>query len=157
MSVPVGWGLGAAAAAAALAVAALAVLRRSFAVVRVNGPSMLPTLADRDRVLVRRVPPGRVRRGDVVVVEHANAAAGSGAAAAAVAEVPGRDWMVKRAVAVAGDPVPPGARGVLLPGEVVPAGRLVVLGDNAGESFDSRHCGYVPVEHLLGIVRRRLR
>jgi signal peptidase I len=37
----------------------------------------------------------------------------------------------------------------------VPDGCLVVSGDNAADSYDSRHCGYVPGDRLLGVVVRR--
>jgi signal peptidase I len=36
----------------------------------------------------------------------------------------------------------------------VPAGSLVVLGDNADESYDSRHFGYVRASSVLGVVVR---
>ena len=62
--------------------------------------------------------------------------------------------MIKRAVAVPGEPVPEQSR---LADAVVPAGRLVVLGDNLPASLDSRGFGYVPAERVLGIVVRRLR
>ena len=42
------------------------------------------------------------------------------------------------------------------PGEVVPAGALVVLGDNAARSDDSRRYGYVPAKRLVGTVMRTL-
>ncbi|WP_255950028.1 S26 family signal peptidase [Streptomyces odontomachi] len=52
--------------------------------------------------------------------------------------------------------MPPGA----LPDDVscghVPPGRLVLLGDNPGVSFDSRHLGCLPCERVLGTVVRRL-
>jgi len=35
---------------------------------------------------------------------------------------------------------------------VVPAGRLVVLGDNAAHSFDSRRAGYVLAADVVGVV-----
>jgi signal peptidase I len=39
---------------------------------------------------------------------------------------------------------------------MVPPGQLVVLGDNAAWSQDSRQIGYIPGDRLLGIVMRRL-
>ena len=42
------------------------------------------------------------------------------------------------------------------PAETVPPGKLVVLGDNAARSFDSRQIGYIPADRLLGVVRRPL-
>lgn len=38
----------------------------------------------------------------------------------------------------------------------VPAGKLVVLGDNPESSMDSRSLGYVPGDRLLGVVTRPL-
>lgn len=149
-------------------------LRRKLVVVDVRGTSMEPTLRHGDRVLVSRVPPGGVRVGDIVVIERGAAPSGDRSAPAAhrldrtdQAERParpdrldrrGRDWAVKRAVAVAGDPVPASvaAAAGVAPGTAVPAGFLVVLGDNPARSADSRVWGYLPTERLLGIVRRRL-
>jgi signal peptidase I len=125
-------------------------LHRRYAVVDVRGSSMEPTLRHGDRVLVRRVRTsgvrtGGVRTGDIVVIERPGRAAR-------------RVWVVKRAAAVAGDPVPGSvahAAGVA-PGTAVPAGRLVVLGDNPTHSTDSRVWGYLPTDRLLGVVRRRM-
>ncbi|MBW8803624.1 MAG: hypothetical protein JF587_07155 [Catenulisporales bacterium] len=41
-----------------------------WSVHRVSGPSMAPTLRDGDFVLARRIAPGRVRTGDVVLARH---------------------------------------------------------------------------------------
>lgn len=67
-------------------------------------------------------------------------------------------WLVKRAVAVAGDPVPRDAGPALavLDDDVVPPDCLVALGDNASASYDSRHYGYVTADRLLGVVLRRI-
>jgi signal peptidase I len=62
--------------------------------------------------------------------------------------------MIKRVGAVAGEPVP---EGIPVPDAVVPEGKLVLLGDNAEISFDSRIVGYFPAELLLGGVVRRMR
>lgn len=122
------------------AVAAAAVLRRRLLVVTVRGISMAPTLNPGDRLLVRRgLPP---RRGDVVVLRLAHRSAPAG-------------WSIKRVTAVAGDRVPAGVPD-LPPGGRVPAGHLVVLGDNAAVSLDSRELGPVPVERLVGVARRRI-
>jgi signal peptidase I len=125
---------------------AVAVLRRRYVVVRVHGTSMTPTLYDGDRVLVRRVRPARVRCGDMVVVAmpapHTDGAP---------------PWLVKRAAAVPGEPVPTD-RFPILPATdlAVPPGRLVLLSDDPTATYDSRLFGYFAAETLLGVVVRTL-
>jgi signal peptidase I len=143
-------------AAACLLLAALA-LRKGFALVTVTGDSMMPTLAPGDHVLVRRARLGRLRPGQVVVVE-APGVEGYGAAPAS-GPASRREWMIKRVAAVPGDPRPevglPATAGPA--GRPVPPGKFVVLGDNAAWSHDSRHIGYIPGDRLLGIAVRRIR
>jgi signal peptidase I len=128
----------------AVAVAAGWWLRRRYLAVTVTGRSMEPALWHGDRVLVRRARLSTVRAGQVVVL-------------ATPATLPATDgrWMVKRAVAVPGDPVPRMAPSWCRD-PVVPAGRVVVFGDNAAFSHDSRQLGYLPGDRLLGVVIRRL-
>ncbi|MGQ4267103.1 S26 family signal peptidase [Nocardiopsis changdeensis] len=141
------------AAAVAAAGCVLWWLRRTLVAVDVSGPSMAPTLADGDRVLVRRRRTADLRVGDVVVLEVPRGAGPWPADAD-----PGHRWMVKRVAALPGDPTPAvcaRAAGVA-PGAPVPPGRMVVLGDNAALSADSRVWGYVPARRLLGVIRRRM-
>jgi signal peptidase I len=130
--------------------AALVWLRRRYVVVTVHGASMRPTYREGDRVLIRRAPITAVRPGQVVVVA-------SGPPGTALPGDVSR-WLIKRAVAVPGDPVPrerfPALRAVA--DTAVPAGHLVVAGDNPDRSFDSRQAGYVTPGRLLGVVTRRL-
>jgi signal peptidase I len=100
---------------------------------------MEPTYVPGDRLLVRRTAPDRVPRGAAVLL----VAPGSG-------DPP---FMVKRAVALPGDPVP---AGIPVTEAVVPPDRLVVLGDNPGRSADSRSYGFQPADTVVGVVRRRL-
>jgi signal peptidase I len=139
-------GLGASVLAAGVA---MLMLRRSFVVVAVSGDSMLPTLRPGDRVLVRRVPLHRVDRGQLVVV----------APPADLPRQPGDPpWLVKRAVALPGDPVPGEIEMLRGLGDGrVPPGKLLILGDNTGRSYDSRRAGYFRAESLLGVVIRTLR
>lgn len=118
----------------------LALLRRQLVVVTVIGMSMVPTYEPGERVVVRRAPAHALRRGQVVVFEEPGNTGG---------------WMIKRVAAVAGDPVPRELAG--RSETAVPAGRLVVLGDNPNGSFDSREIGYLPGDRVLGVVVRRLR
>ncbi len=136
------------------AAGAVVLLRRSITVVTVVGHSMSPTYADGDRVVIRRIPAARVRPGQVVVIGKPH----SGNRAAASAVCPrraGSDLMIKRVIAVPGDPrphvCPPQAAET-----IVPPGQFVVLGDNPVVSHDSRQLGYFSADHLLGIVLRRL-
>lgn len=42
-----------------------------------------------------------------------------------------------------------------VPDRVLPAGRLLVLGDNPGHSVDSRTLGYLSATDLVGVAVRR--
>ncbi|MFG1862377.1 S26 family signal peptidase [Microbispora bryophytorum] len=127
---------------------------RTLRVVEVHGESMEPGLWSGDRVLVRRVRPRRpglfvrrVRRGDIVVISRVGPGEG-------VALDGGTNLVIKRAAAVAGDPIPPGFEAL---GETrVPPGRLLVLGDNPSRSTDSRQWGLLPESRITGVVLRRL-
>lgn len=96
--------------------------------VEINGPSMVPTLLPGEWALA--VSPGRLRRGDVVVLEHP--------------ERPGLE-MVKRVTG--------------LPDELAPNGRILgmdeywVEGDDPSRSTDSRHFGPVARERIKAKVR----
>ena len=125
-------------------------LRRTWLVVDVIGESMAPTFMDGDRVLVRRVRVGALRVGDVVVF--------GGPLHDDDRPPPelGRPVMVvKRVAALPGDPMPdsvPAEDG----GTTVPPARLVLLGDNADRSMDSRVWGPVPLDGVRGAVVRRI-
>ncbi|CAG7618798.1 S26 family signal peptidase [Actinacidiphila bryophytorum] len=151
---------GALAVLAALVVAAALAalwLRGRYLVVTVHGESMLPTYRPGERVLVRRTPAGALHAGQVVVLSGHHAPPPE-------AFPPGMDrtapapWIIKRVTAVPGDPIPrdtvPALRSE--PGTHVPAGRLVVLGDNPARSHDSRRTGYVAADRLYGVAVRKL-
>nr|WP_281401045.1 S26 family signal peptidase [Amycolatopsis umgeniensis] len=119
----------------------LVTLRRRLIVVTVYGVSMEPTYVAGDRLLVRRSRLARVRAGQIVVVQGGPPKPGD----------PTAGRLVKRAVAVPGDPVPPH---IPVADPVVPPGNLLVLGDNPARSNDSRRLGYIPADALIGVVLR---
>ena len=97
--------------------------------VSVKGQSMAPTLLPGDHLLVR--PVRRLRRGDMVVVRDPDAE---------------DRWVVKRVAALPGETVTIGD-------QTLHAGDgLVVLGDNAAQSTDSRVYGAVPTGDVHGRV-----
>ncbi|MEU0386592.1 S26 family signal peptidase [Streptomyces chartreusis] len=122
---------------------------RRLLVVTVHGPSMAPTHHHGDRLLVRRTR--TVRRGQVVVVLRPRSPA-------IWRQDRHSPLIVKRVAAVPGEPVPPG----LVPPHAeghegrVPPGRVVLLGDNAAASVDSRQLGFFPLDDVLGVVTRSL-
>jgi signal peptidase I len=145
----------------AAAAGAVVVLRRRFVVVDVEGNSMEPTVGFDDRLVVRRVRPGALRVGDIVVFERPYRDVPDGPWAWRPV-APERLWLIKRLAALPGDPAPsdvpgagagagPGAG----PGATVPAGSVAVLGDNRDASIDSREFGCVPLERVLGVAVRR--
>ncbi|MDP4501365.1 S26 family signal peptidase [Nonomuraea turcica] len=105
---------------------------------------------DGDRVLVRRRQIDQVSRGDVVVLEPPLGPAGRILPGPPRAD--GRHWNIKRAAALPGAPVP---QGIDADGDRVPAGALVVYGDNS-DSVDSRQRGFFEAARLLGVALRRL-
>ena len=143
---------------------------------RVPSASMEPVLAPGDVILADRSERGTAHRGAIVVFD------GSGYFAPSAAD--GDRYWVKRVIGVGGDHVqcctsageltvngdpleepylPVGT----VPSEidfdlVVPEGRMFVLGDNRGDSTDSRHLlgapggGMIPVERVVGEVDRRV-
>ncbi|WP_306366764.1 S26 family signal peptidase [Nocardiopsis sp. CC223A] len=134
---------------AAAALGALLWIRYRVFVLEVSGESMLPTLRQGDRMLAERrrrgtvIAPGRI----VVLVDPQTPVLRD------ERNRRRRNYLVKRVVAVAGDPLPegvPGHRGT------VPEGCLVVLGDNPEGSVDSRGFGPVPVGRVVGTVLRRM-
>jgi signal peptidase I len=152
------WGLGA--FLVTLGIAASVLLGRRLAAVVVHGASMEPTYHDGDRVLVRRGL--QLGVGQVVVVEQPEIGAdwtspALSATAGGTAVASGR-WMIKRVAAVAGDPVPRDQVRALadVRESRVPPGELVLLGDNADVSYDSRRIGYFPADRVLGVVVRSL-
>jgi signal peptidase I len=125
-------------------------LRRTWLVVDVIGESMAPTFVGGDRVLVRLDRTGGLCVGDVVV--YGRSPHGDDRPPT---EPDGPAMVVKRVAALPGDPMPDtvdAGDG----GTTVPPGRLVLLGDNADWSVDSRMWGPVHLEGVRGVVVRRM-
>lgn len=128
----------------------------------VEGVSMLPTLESRDYLLVNRQAYniGKPERGDIVVFPHE--------------EGVDEKLYIKRVIGLPGDHL------VIRDGKVyindklmkedyiaedytsgdidymIPAGRIFVMGDNRGNSSDSRFFGTVKIDEVLGEAFVRL-
>lgn len=145
------WLIAAAAMTAVLlasARAALTWVRRTVVLVLVHGRSMSPAYLPGDWVVGRRVAAARLRRGDVVIVDMPP-----------TGQAPGGHTLlgrltIKRIAALPGDALPAGVPGGA-PGAPVPAGHVVVLGDNRSLSTDSRHHGPVPSAWVVGRAVRK--
>jgi signal peptidase I len=139
-------------------------VRVRFVVVTVEGPSMEPAYHDGDRLLVRRTR-SRIHRGAVVVGQRFDGQRFGGQRFGGQrfggqrfgGQRSGgrRGWIVKRVAAVAGDPVPVPVR-TAAGAASVPAGALVLLGENPAHSHDSRAFGFYPVDRLVGVAVRKL-
>mgnify|MGYP001484249961 CR=1 FL=1 len=138
---------------------ALAIIIRTFIVelYMVEGPSMRPTLASGERLVVNKFIYrfGQPTKGDVIVFRYPRD--------------PSRDF-IKRVIATAGDTIEikdglVRVNGQLLnetyileksripfPLSTVPEGTIFVMGDNRNNSEDSRfeHVGFVPLNMLKG-------
>jgi signal peptidase I len=136
----------------ALTAAVLFGVRRRFVLVTVDGDSMAPTYRSGERVLVLRGRRERLIAGDVVVVERPGRGY-SWERKPLTTSVDDRRWFLKRVAAVAGDRVPAEVREAVPGYAVVPAGSVVVIGDNP-RSFDSRRIGFFPADRVLGVVVR---
>jgi signal peptidase I len=113
---------------------------------------ILAGLRPGDRVLVRRVAGETRRHGEVVVVEEPGPCWPGDPTGARSSR-----WVVKRVAAVPGDPEPPFLPAwARRPSGIVAPGYLVLLGDNAELSRDSRHFGAVRADRVLGVALRRL-
>lgn len=142
------WALGAAGLfVVAVVTTGVAVLRWRYAVITVRGASMAPALADGDRLVGKRCGLARISSGDLVVFREPGFERRHRPALLTGAS---RDpWVVKRAAAMPGEPVPEAVRPAVAGAIRVPDGMLVVLGDGS-DSRDSRLWGFVAARHVLG-------
>ncbi len=141
------WGVPVATVLMAAAAAILSARRRLVAVT-IWGASMEPSFRSGDRVLVRRTRAGRLHRGDVVVCSA------SASQSAPFRAVDRTRWVLKRVAALPGNTVPPVVVPTVSAG-TVPPGQLVLLGDHAAVSVDSRTAGFYSLDRVLGRVVRK--
>ena len=148
------------AVAGVLLVVAAVVLVRTFVVtpVRVSSASMAPTLTEGEVVLVSRwtPDPDRLERGDLVVFDDPRTGHRT---IKRVVGLPGEEVVVLDGVLhVDGVPVtepwvdPPSVEGYYTRAFLVPSAHVFVLGDNRGNSVDSRDYGALGAEDLCGRV-----
>ena len=148
---------------------ALVVRMFLFAPIIVDGPSMLPTLHDRDQMIVNKYKYyfNEPERFDIVVF-HASSQKDF---IKRVIGLPGEHVaVIENVLYIDGEPVEesflPDNQEELssfqavrndfvleeLPGEytVIPDGHVLVLGDNRGNSTDSRMLGVIPTDQIVG-------
>ncbi len=143
----------------------IAVLLRTFVIGAFSIPSgsMTPTLEKGDRILVDRVAYDLhgVHRGDVVVFRPTQKL---------LCGTPAEKYLVKRVIGLPGDHLSSEGNTIYVGGHplkepwlpkidplgqqitptTVPPGQYYMLGDNRGDSCDSRFWGTVPKSHLIG-------
>jgi len=120
------------------------------------GPSMQPNLYRGDRVMIEKISyrMHKPKRGDIVVAERPN----------------GEVALIKRIVALPGETIEVRDGHVLIDGQTIdepwvgnfggpdyslteiPPGHIFIMGDNRGNSHDSRHIGPIPIEDIKGRV-----
>jgi len=146
----------------------------------IPSPSMEPTLQEGDRVLVNKIPYyfHDPRRGDIIVFENPNpdAAIDRGVVSGFFHwlfqglgfQQPENEDFIKRVIGLPGDVVEGKKGSVYINGQkldepyltqktqpfaprTVPEGTLFVMGDNRGNSLDSRFgLGFVPIDKVIG-------
>lgn len=149
----------------------------------VSGPSMFPTLHDRDRIVVNRV--GRMlgkkpERGDIITIKGKDVTWTDRLVVDGVSIQTDRvlhEDIIKRVVAVPGDRIQFKDGHVYLNGSLlkepyiddsvrtlsedteeitVPENSYFVLGDNREHSLDSRRIGPIPYNAIMGVVLIRV-
>ncbi len=137
----------------------IGIIRVAFVVITIQGRSMLPTLCERDRVLIWRFWPARfLRRGQIIILQQESQ------------RFKGLPPYIKRITGVPGDII-------TFPSDLsehvtlslhaqhhignqrmwhIPPGHLFVQGDNQAESVDSVLWGPISFDQVGGIVVRKL-
>ncbi|BAH07589.1 signal peptidase I [Clostridium kluyveri] len=132
-----------------------------FARVTVTGPSMQPTFNNKDVIFVEKISTkiGNINRGEIIIFDSNNE---------------NNDIYIKRVIGIAGDKINIKDGKVYLNGQiltesylpqgtitkanssttehVVPKGYIFVLGDNRGNSTDSRILGLINIKDVKGHV-----
>lgn len=103
-----------------------------FDVIATKGPSMLPTIMENGEQTFTSKNVSNLKRGEVVVVRS---------------PVDPTRLLCKRLYGFPGELIVNGNQTI-----VVPKGHIYLLGDNAANSFDSRHLGAIPLGLLYGRV-----
>jgi len=132
-------------------------VRATMRIYSIPSSSMTPTLSAGDHIVVTPYRGGSPERGDVVVFRS---------------PVAGAELSVKRVIAVPGDLIDTREGSVRIGGraltepylaisdgsgpitpQVIPAGFVFVMGDNRGDSLDSRHWGLLSRRLVAGRAR----
>jgi signal peptidase I len=144
----------------------VSMLVRTYVVQQFSIPSgsMIPTLDIGDRILVDKlgVEFGTINRGDIVVFRHP-------AKALTTCAPPVEPIFIKRVIGLPGDVITSKGSTIYVDGKalkqtwqttspfgpaigrvVVPANHYFMMGDNRGESCDSRYWGTVPRSAIIG-------
>jgi signal peptidase I len=137
--------------------AVTSVFRRSGQGFVFEGDSMAPTVMERDYVMANKMVTER-QRGEVVVFEFAVGSTRPSSIARVIG-LPGDRVAVHDGRAIVND-VPLTEPYIVVPKSLgyrfgpvsVPASTLFVLGDNRGNSRDSRSWGFLPLQNVVGRV-----
>lgn len=121
----------------------------------VEGPSMEPNLHDGQRLLINKIAYSHPQRGDVITFPPPHIANPEDDFIKRIIGLPGETIEIKDGVVyINGSPLDEpyivDNAGINMPLTVVPDGQYFVLGDNRGNSSDSRGGWTVPEEDIVG-------